>query len=198
MKEKRDYIRDITQMHTLMERSSRFMSLSALACILVGVYALSGALIAYQFLDFDLAEQANLAEEVIFLAITILILAIGTAIILSRKKANRNGERTWNPTVRRLLLNMAVPLIAGGLLILLLIAKGMIGLVAPFSLLFYGLALFNASKFSFDELRSLGLIEIVLGLVGSYFVEFGLLFWALGFGVVHIIYGIYLHYKYER
>jgi hypothetical protein len=93
---------------------------------------------------------------------------------------------------------MAVPLIVGGLLILILIFKGLIGLIAPFTLLFYGLALYNASKYTYEEVRSLGLIEMGLGLVSSYFVGYGLLFWALGFGVVHIFYGIYMHYRYEK
>jgi hypothetical protein len=93
---------------------------------------------------------------------------------------------------------MMVPLIAGGLLVLILISKGLLGWIAPFTLLFYGLALYNASKFTYEEVRSLGLMQIGLGLISSYFVEYGLLFWALGFGVLHIVYGIYMHYRYER
>src|SRR5688500_4967240 len=131
MKENEDYIRDITAMRTMMERSSKFMSLSGLACIMVGVYALLGAFVAYRFFDFNTIElidkrihQGNLPAiyvQVIFLAIIILVLGISTAIFLSQKKANKSGEKTWNPTVRRLLVNMAVPLIAGGLLTLILI-----------------------------------------------------------------------------
>jgi len=179
-----------------------------LAGIMAGIYALAGAYFAYKLFYFDTSEisystiysgslNADLLK-VIFLAIIILILAIGTAIFLSWKKANKRHEKFWNATSRRLLINMAVPLVAGGLLILILISKGLIGLIAPFTLLFYGLALFNASKFTYEEVKSLGLIEIGLGLISSYFTGYGLLFWALGFGVLHIIYGIYLHYRYER
>ena len=125
-------------------------------------------------------------------------MAIGTAIFLSAKKAKKRGEKLWNPTARRLLIDMAVPLIAGGLLILVLIFKGLIGLLAPCSLIFYGIAMYNAGRFTYEEVKSLGLIEIGLGLVGSYFIEYGLLVWALGFGVLHIIYGIYIYNKYER
>ena len=95
-------------------------------------------------------------------------------------------------------MNMAVPLFTGGILILLFISKGFIGFIAPFSLLFYGLALFTISKFTFDEVKILGLIEILLGLISVYKVSLGLLFWAIGFGVVHIVYGIYVYFKYER
>jgi hypothetical protein len=208
MKEERDYIRDIAEMRSMMERSSKFLSLSGLAGIMAGIYALSGANIAYKIFYFnpDQIVDGNIIPgrpssgllKVIFLAIIILVLAIGTAIFLSYKKANKRGEKLWNPTAKRLLINMAVPLIAGGLLILILISKGLIGLIAPFTLLFYGLALYNASKFTYAEVRSLGLIEIGLGLISSYFMGYGLIFWALGFGVVHIIYGIYMHYRYER
>ena len=207
MKEEQDYIRDIAEMRSMMERSSKFLSLSGLAGIMAGIYALSGAYIAYKLFYFNPDEivysttsgngSSNLLK-VVFLAFIILILAIGTAMFLSYKKANKKGEKLWNATAKRLLINMAVPLVAGGLLILILISKGLIGLIAPFTLLFYGLALYNASKFTYGEVRSLGLIEMGLGLISSYFVGYGLLFWALGFGVIHIIYGIYMHYRYER
>ena len=192
----------------MMERSSKFLSLSGLAGIMAGFYALVGAFIAYKILDFNPNEiianpvlstdlQSKLVK-VIFLAIIILLLAVGTAVFLSYKKAIKRREKFWNPTAKRLLINMSVPLIAGGLLILVLIAKGLIGFIAPFTLLFYGLALYNASKFTYEEVRSLGLIQIALGLLSSYFVGYGLLCWAIGFGIVHIIYGIYMHYRYER
>ena len=208
MKEEQDYIQDIAEMRSMMERSSKFLSLSGLAGVMAGIYALSGAYIAYKVFDFnpDTIAGAPLAPaslfsnlpQVAFLAIGVLVLAIGTAIFLSYKKANKRLEKFWDPTARRLLINMGVPLVAGGLLVLILIAKGLIGLVAPFTLLFYGLALYSAGKFTYEEVKSLGLINIALGLIGSWFVEYGLLCWAAGFGVVHIIYGIYMHYRYER
>jgi hypothetical protein len=206
MKEEPDHIRDIAEIRAMMERTSKFLSLSGWAGILAGVYALAGAYIAYKVFDFNPDEiiytpTGSLSSDlwkVIFLATIILILALGTAIFLSSKKAAKRGEKLWNPTTRRVLINMAVPLITGGLLGLILICKGLNGLLAPITLLFYGLAIFNVSKFTYEEVSTLGLIEIGLGLINSYFIGYGLLFWAIGFGVVHIIYGIYLHYKYER
>lgn len=208
MKKEQDYIRDIAEIRSMMERSSKFLSLSGLAGIMAGIYALSGAYMAYKIFYFNPDQIVDSAlksgslstglVKVIFLAILILILAIGTAILLSCKKATKRGERAWNATSRRLLANMAVPLVAGGILILISISKDLIGLIAPLTLLFYGLALYNASKFTYDEVKSLGMIQIGLGLISSYFIEYGLLFWAMGFGVVHIVYGIYMHYRYER
>jgi uncharacterized membrane protein YidH (DUF202 family) len=206
MKKEQDYIQDIAEIRSMMERSSKFLSLSGWAGIMAGIYALLGAYIAYTFLNFhpdelfysSLGSSSSSLPEVILLAITILILALGTAVFLSYKRAGKRNKKLWNPTAKLLLVNMMVPLVVGGILILFMLSKGLIGLVAPFCLLFYGLALFNAGRYTYQEVKILGLTEIILGLIGFWFVEYGLLFWALGFGVVHIIYGIHMNYKYER
>ncbi|GAB4030004.1 hypothetical protein [Spirosoma jeollabukense] len=208
MQEEQDYIRDIAQIRSIMERSSKFLSLAGWAGIMAGLYALAGVYIAYAVLDFNpdklVYNPTNSGElsagllKVIGLASLILVLAIGTAVLLSYNKATKRREKLWNAIVKRLLINMAVPLLAGGLLLLILIGKGLIGLLAPITLLFYGLALYNASQFTYEEVRSLGLIQIGLGLLSAYYVEYGLVCWAVGFGVAHILYGIYMHYRYER
>lgn len=204
MNEEQDYIRDIAQIRTIMERSSKFLSLAGWAGIMAGIYALAGAYIAYAVFAFNpdrliyTPAESTGVWKVIGLAILILLLAVGTAIFLSYNKAVKRGEKIWNAIVKRLVINMAVPLIVGGLLILILIAKGLIGFIAPFTLLFYGLALFNAGRFTYEVIKSLGLIQVGLGLLSACCVEYGLVCWALGFGVIHILYGIYMHYRYER
>lgn len=205
MKKEKDYLQDIAEIRAMMERSSKFLSLSGWAGIMAGLYALAGAWIVYAFLGFETEEMFYSPSEsfselmnVVLVAIIVLVLAIGTAIFLSYRRAGKRGEKLWNPTAKRLLINMAVPLIAGGILLLIMISKGRIEFLAPFSLIFYGLALYNAASLSYEDLKILGLIQIGLGLISSWFVEYGLMFWALGFGIVHIIYGIHMNYKYER
>ncbi|HZW38078.1 MAG TPA: hypothetical protein VFF33_02140 [Ignavibacteriaceae bacterium] len=201
MKDKQDYIKDIAEIRSMMERSSKFLSLSGWAGIMAGVYALIGVFVAYKIFHFNpqnIFQPFSDISKIIWLACLILLLALSTAIFLSYRKANNKGDKVWNAASKQLLMNMAVPLISGGILILILIINNLIGLIAPFSLLFYGMALYNAGKFTYQEVKFLGIIEIVLGLICSYFVQFGLLFWALGFGMFHIIYGIYLFFRYER
>ena len=204
MKEERDYIKDIAEIRSMMERSSKFLSLSGLSGIMAGTYALAGAWIAYDFYSFnpdkivyDTLNTGNLSK-VILLAIVILALTLGTAMFLSYRKAQKRGEKVWDATSRRMITNLAIPLLAGGILIMILLSKGLIGLIAPLTLLFYGLAMYNASKFTYDEMKFLGMIQMGLGLLSSYYIEYGLLLWAIGFGVVHIVYGIYMHLRYER
>jgi hypothetical protein len=208
MKKDTDYLQDIQEIRSLMEKSSKFISLSGWAGIFAGVFALVGSYIALTYLDFNPQSvsvdpekkftQQTQIFSVIQLAMLIFLLAISFALYFTHRRAKKKDELLWTPTAKRLVVNMAVPLFTGGILILLLISKGFIGFVAPFSLLFYGLTLFTISKFTFDEVKILGLVEILLGLISVYKVSLGLLFWAIGFGVVHIIYGIYVYFKYER
>ena len=208
MKEEKDYIKDISEIRSMMERSSRFLSLSGLSGVMAGIYALAGALVAYLVFGFnpdsvtytitsESDSPANISN-VIFVALVILALALGTVIYLSRRNAGKRGEKIWSTTTRRLLANMMVPLSAGGILIVILIMNNLAGLAAPVSMIFYGLALFTASKMTFEEVKLMGIIQISLGLIAILVIQYSLIIWALGFGVVNIVYGIFMHYKYER
>jgi len=201
MKEEQDYIQDIAEIRSMMERSSKFLSLSGWAGIMAGLYALAGAWIAYAVFSFNpdaLFYTSSNLPKVILLALGILVLALVTAIYFSWRKADQKGEKIWNATSRRLLANMTIPLLVGGILIVVFISKGLLGLAAPLMLLFYGLALYNAGNFTINEVKLMGLVQIGLGLTSAWFIEYELLLWAIGFGVVHIVYGIYMHLRYER
>lgn len=206
MKKKQDYINDIAEIRSMMERSSKFLSLSGWAGIMAGIYALLGAYIAFAFFRFNPGQLTEIASDnasvnlqsIVILAIIVLLLAIGTAFFLSIQRASKRSETVWNATSRRLLINMAMPLVSGGILILILLFSGFTGLLIPLTLLFYGLALFNAANFTYREIRFLGVILTILGLLSACFIKFSLLFWAVGFGFMHIVYGLYIHLRYER
>lgn len=199
MKEEKDYIRDIAEIRSMMERSSKFLSLSGWSGIMAGVYALSGAYIAWKvfqfnptYMAFGLFEPIPDFLSVFLLSLIVLSLALGTAFLDSYRKARSKGERAWNAISKKLLVNLAVPLLAGGILILAVAAAGLIGLVIPLMLIFYGLALYNGGNFTYRAVKILGLVQLTLGLISCFFIEYSLLIWAFGFGVVHIIYGIYM------
>ncbi|MDX1627500.1 MAG: hypothetical protein R3345_02305 [Fulvivirga sp.] len=207
MSDHQKYMSDISEIRNIMEKSSRFLSLSGLSGVLAGTYALIGAYIAYRtfyFSDeiiYSSIKEGVITEKVtllIILALSILLLALGTAAVLSYRKSKKKDLPFWNSTAKRLSVNLMIPLVAGGILILILFAKGALGLIAPLTLIFYGLSLVNASKYTYEDVRTLGIIEIVLGLLSAWFIGYGLLFWAFGFGVMHIIYGIVVYMKYER
>ncbi len=208
MKEEKEYIKDLSDIREMMERSSRFLSLSGLAGVLSGIYAIAGAFIAYSVFGFNpdsidyIPSGADNHDtdvvNVILVAISILVLALATVVFLSGRNASKRGEKLWNNSSRRLLANMSVPLATGGILIIIFIFKNLVGLVAPVSLIFYGLALFGAGRLTLSEVRYLGITQIILGVAGFIFIPYSLVIWVLGFGFVNIVYGIYMHYKYEK
>jgi len=202
--EKEKYIQDLRQIKEIMDRSSKFISLSGLSGIAAGIIALAGAWYAYQNIytesEYYGYQVVTISSEsissIIGLGAVILILAIGAGIFFTAQKAKKANQKVWNSQAKRLLINLAIPLVTGGLLSLIFLSRGFIGIIAPLTLIFYGLALVNASKYTHEEIRSLGIIEIALGLLSAYFIGFGLLFWAIGFGLLHIVYGIIMHYRY--
>jgi len=205
--EEKDYLKDIQDIKTMMAQSSRFISLSGLSGILAGCYSLIGAVLAYKTIYFDTSTSGNygnlvISQEAVFrlllIAGSVFLLSLFTGAFLSFRKAAKQKESFWNPVSKRLLINFAIPLVTGGIFILDLIKKEQIGLVAPLTLIFYGLACVNASKYTLGDVRYLGLTQIVLGLLSLWFIGYGLLFWALGFGIGHIVYGSIMYFKYDR
>jgi hypothetical protein len=205
--ENEKYLRDISEIKNIMDKSSRFISLSGLSGILAGIYALIGAWFAYKTIYFDaaaLGDYENLAvsqammERLFVIAFIVLAASVVTAVVMSAQKAKKSNDSFWNASSKRLLINFLIPLVSGGFFILLLIAKEMLGLVAPLTLLFYGMACVNASKYTLGDVRYLGITMIVLALLSTWFLGYGLVFWAMGFGVCHIFYGSLMYFKYDR
>lgn len=204
-----DALNDIRKM---MKRSNRFLSLSGLSGVIAGVYALAGAWVAsiWQgeylkrfFLSNDSGYREMLDTEYFIkfgiLALLIVSLSLATGLFFSANKAKKAGQKLLDNGAKLLLANLAIPLFAGGAFCLLLILRGDILLVAPALLIFYGISLLAAGKYTLDEVRYLGACEVVLGLInGFFFLGEGLLFWAIGFGVLHIVYGLLMWNKYDR
>jgi hypothetical protein len=200
MEEKPAYQNDIASIRELMERSTKFISLSGLSGILAGLFALAGAGWAYWIMDqagTDYSHLLGAVDQMMLIALVVLIVSIGTGVLFTARRAKNNGTKLWNSTSRRLFINLAIPLVTGGIFVLTLFANNGYFLIPPSFLIFYGLALVNASPNMYEEVRYLGYIEIALGLIAATFPSYGLLFWAIGFGVLHILYGALMYKKYE-
>ena len=210
-KEQLEALRDIRQM---MQKSSRFISLSGLAGVFSGVYAIIGAYAAWWRVNlepwamrekqepFGLGGVISVNAEVVwFLVIdglAVLVLSLLTAVFFTRRKARRNHQPIWGAYSRQLLINLSIPLLTGAVFCSFLFYYGLIGLIAPATLIFYGLALVNSGKFTLEEISYLGITEILLGLFSMFKLGFGLLFWGVGFGVLHIVYGIMMYWRHDR
>jgi len=207
MQPKTDYQQDLASIRHLMERSVKFISLSGLSGILAGTYALTGAVIAYFKIQYPLSitsyrqqplHDSSIIFQLIIIAAAVLFASLTTGFWLSSRKATRQGTTIWNETSKRLLINLLIPLVTGGIFILTLLYYNHYGVIAAASLIFYGLALINASANLYDEMRYLGYSEMILGLIAAALPGYGLLFWTIGFGVLHIFYGALMYRKYDR
>ncbi|MBD2714683.1 hypothetical protein IC231_06520 [Hymenobacter sp. BT646] len=211
MKPAVDPLAQLTEIRAIMERSSRFISLSGLSGVGAGVVALAGAGAGHWFLRHEYGDRGYLrllesTEQertlvlpyLMALAAAMIGAALAVAIFFTLRRARRTGTGLWNTLGRRLAMSLAIPLVAGGLFCLALFVRGAVSLVIPGMLLFYGLALLNASKYTLDEIRWLGLTQIALGLAAMLLPGAGLLFFALGFGLGHIGYGLLMYNRYER
>lgn len=216
MDQKNEHLQDLHEIRSIMERSSRFISLSGLSGIFAGFCALLGALavFVYQqdffygryynqgiFLKEDLISGVEFSKFLTFImavGFLTLLLALFFGVFFTTRNARKKGLPFWDSSAKRMIINLFIPLLTGGLFCLVLLYHRQIYLIAPATLIFYGLALINASKYTIDDIRYLGISEIVLGLIASIFVGYGLLFWAFGFGILHIIYGSKMYWKYER
>lgn len=207
-KDNEQHLEAIQDIRNMMKKSTRFLSLSGLSGVFAGIYALAGAFVAYRYMCWLFDEWVNnptvflnrsgVYLNFILIAASVLLLSIVTAYFFSNRKAKRMGQSLFDHTAIRVLINLCIPLAAGGVFCIGLLYHGHIIYIAPAMLLFYGLALINASKYTYDDIRYLGLCEIVLGLLNTFSLGYGLWYWALGFGVLHIVYGLVMWMKYER
>ena len=203
-------LKDIRQM---MESSSRFISLSGLSGIAAGVCALTGAWFAYDVIGNGpysnrdtfserypdvISIREFIGHKLFAIAMGTLISAFLLALIFTWIKSKKNNIPVWGTSSRRLIWNVAFPLTAGGVFLLRMIQLGYFGLIAPGCLIFYGLSLINASKYTLGEIRYLGYCQVLLGIINCWFMGYGLYFWAMGFGVLHIVYGASMWWKHER
>ncbi len=214
-----DHLQELSRIRGLMDRSTRFLSLSGLSGVIAGLAALAGAFAAREHHKALLwSDRAGMAEaqtrypqgvalderwwdHVAFLMVDgaiVLAVALLGALWFTWRRSKRTGQSLWDRSARRMVLNLFLPLIGGGLFSLALILNGAVQLVPAATLLFYGIALQNASKYTLDEIRWLGLSEMALGIVAAFWADAGLLFWALGFGVLHIFYGGLMYLRHER
>jgi hypothetical protein len=200
-----DALKDIRKM---MQRSSRFISLSGLSGIAAGIWALIGAYFACNWIEEYYSNYAHegytgrsftgLRTNLFFLALAVAGLALITALYFTWRRAGKNKLPLWDHTSKQLVINTAIPMITGGLFIIAMLQYNEWRFVAPACLVFYGLGLVSGSRYTLSDIRYLGFSEIALGLINTQFIGYGLYFWAIGFGVLHIVYGFVMWWKYER
>lgn len=201
----------LAEIRAIMLRSTRFISLSGLSGVATGIIALLGAGILYAKLYYSY-HTTNISQafmvaggrgEALFrflltLALGMIVVGLLAGIYFTTRRARLQGKPIWDSSAKRLVINLAIPLTAGGIFCLLLFWHGAVELIMPSMLVFYGMAMLHASKYTVDELRHMGMSEVALGLISGFWTQHALLIWAVGFGVFPILYGLMMYNRYER
>ena len=199
MKTTENYLAEIKEIRKMMEESSRFLSLSGLSGILIGIYALIGSYIAYRMIYNNAPSgMGGVVNKLVAIAFIVMVLSFITVLWLTNRRVKKTGRKIWNPGSKLMFINLAIPLISGGLLILIFTFRGVYDLISPACLVFYGLALVNAAKFTRQEIFFMGILQVALGIVAALIPSLALLMWAAGFGVIHIFYGALMYFRYEH
>jgi len=213
--EKDNSLDTLQEIRSMMERSARFLSLSGWSGVWAGVVALVGAGVAHKlvsshssdgshFDNYNEAAQSQFRYQVStldFLLFAVLVFSVAFigGFYFTYRKNKKDGIKIWNSASRKMVINLAIPLLAGAATVLAFVLKGDWMYVAPVCLIFYGLALINGSKYTVSDIKYLGLLEVVLGCLGLFISPgYGLYLWAAGFGVLHIVYGIIMWRKYDK
>lgn len=209
------HLDDIKDIKNMMNKATKFSSLSGFSIIAAGFLAIIGGFLIYSDLEFFLHEgklmgYSNLIESeagsedfqrkiklLLFVGAIIFSCSVLIFYVAGLKKSKRQQMVFWNPSMVRALKSLFVPVIAGGIFSILLIGHGFVGMVAPATLIFYGLGLINSSKYTYGEIEVLGYIELILGLIASFFMGFGLLFWVIGFGFCHVFFGVIFYLRHD-
>ncbi|RZL46832.1 MAG: hypothetical protein EOP00_13795 [Pedobacter sp.] len=205
---KEEQLNALNDIRNMMDRSSRFISLSGLSGVFAGLTALVGAYFAHGELNkylkgeygYGINADGDIEANLLKIGFAVLVVALAGGLLLTLRQSRKKNIPFWDKMAKKLLINLAIPLATGGLFIIALLINhpSSVGLIAPACLVFYGLALINASKYTYSDIRVLGILEVLLGIIAMFNIGYGLYFWAFGFGILHILYGLIMYFKYER
>jgi hypothetical protein len=205
----------LTEIRSMMHKSSRFLSLSGWSGIWAGITALVASGVAYSWLTDQNAFRTDArvdikpngyfsdaaamwSERLLILAVLTFVVAFLGALFFTWRKNKKAGEATFTGAARKLAVSMMIPMGAAACFILFFILNHHFAYIVPASLVFYGLTLINSSKYTFSDIRYLGLSEVIIGCIALFIPDMGLYLWALGFGIMHIVYGTIMWFKYDR
>ncbi|WP_345081167.1 hypothetical protein [Nemorincola caseinilytica] len=207
---KDDPVETLKEIRTIMDRSAKFVSLSGWSGIWAGSVALVGATIAYSWLQQpgykDIGSTLYASTEhfdkytshFIWLGIATFVVALGGVFFFTQRKASRMGQKIWNNASRLMMAQLFYPIFAGSVFCFMFIYYGCGMFVAPTCLVFYGLALISAGRHTYSDIRYLGMLDVAIGCTAMFFPGSGLIFWGIGFGLLHILYGAVMWSKYDK
>jgi len=175
---------DLRFIRDTMERTAAFTAVSGWGQVFLGLTALAAAWLAAQ-------QISNFAWLRVWLAEGLLAVAVG--LLSCTWKANRRGLPLFSGPARKVALGLAPPLVAGAFLTFLLFRAGLQSALPATWLLLYGAGIMAGGSFSVPAIPVMGLCFMLLGglaVLGP--ASLGNWFLAAGFGLIHIVFGLFI------
>jgi len=124
---------------------------------------------------------------------TISLLIAGWS--MDRKARAANMPLVSGPG-RKAVFSLSPPMVAGGLLTIVLFRAGLTNAIPGVWLLLYGTGVITGGMFSVPVVPIMGLCFMMLGAVALFVPEFVNWFMAAGFGGLHVVFGVIIARKY--
>ncbi|HJU87697.1 MAG TPA: hypothetical protein VJ788_10040 [Gemmatimonadota bacterium] len=178
---------DLRAIRDAMEGSSRFTSVSGAGGIAVGLSALAAAWIA--------SRQSTPAAWFGVWAVE-GALAAAVSLASAARKAGRSGGSLRSLPARRFALALAPALVAGGVLTLVFLRRGLLDALPGLWLLLYGTGVVTGGAFSERIVPLTGMTFMLAGVAALGLPEPGPDAWmAIGFGGIHVAFGALLLWR---
>ena len=193
----------IRQIQRTMELATRWTHLPGPAAVVGGLLALAGCGVSYGMigsLDFADMLDISLGTQVAFCVIWFAIGAVGLIVetVFRAWAAKREGRSTTILSARVAAFSMTPSVIVAMVLTVKFLIPvdprpDEIRYIVPVWMMLYGTGVYTAGLFSRRPPRVLGLTFLTLGAVALFaFPSYGLVSAALSFGLLHIVFGLYI------
>ncbi|HXG86130.1 MAG TPA: hypothetical protein VNI84_19070 [Pyrinomonadaceae bacterium] len=171
-----------------MERSAVFTSVPGYGGALMGATAVGAAIIAH---------NQPLIKNWLIVWLIEAILAFSIGLFALWQKSKNSGESLASVPAKKFALAFAPPIVAGIILTALLYYRGFYEFLPCVWLTLYGTAVVTGGAYSVRIVPIVGWIFVALGAVAAFApASAGNLLMALGFGAMHIVFGLIVARRY--
>jgi len=180
-----------------MERSSSFTAVPGWGGVLIGATALIAAALAEWMESIDRLAGLRGGRGWMLVWGWELPLALMIGGVAMKRKARAANVKLLTGPGRKFVLSLAPPLVAGALISVALVRIGSFDVLPGVWLLLYGVGVVAGGAFSVRVVPVMGMFFMGLGTLTLFAPPaFGRLMMAVGFGVVHIVFGLIIARRY--
>ena len=180
-----------------LEAAGRLSTVSGSGIFFVGIMALAAVLANTRFTGTPWDAGVRPYRALAVWAVLLLFSAAVTALSMAQK-SRHTGVAFWSPVLRKALWPFSAPMALGAILSAAVFRAQNLELLPVIWLGCYGAALTAAGVMSVSPVRWMGISFLLLAASAAFLpASAGLALLAAGFGLLHIIFGAYIHWRHD-